>query len=98
MVDQLFSDHVVGWDLEESDAARAEIHRPLFADTNAYVHAWQGGDLTIWDNVVIEHGRMPVPEDGPRTPASRHRPPSVRVRAFGSGGARHRSRTRQVIG
>lgn len=67
MVDQLYFDHFIGWDPDESDAVRAEIHRHVFAEGNVYVHDWQVGDLLVWDNVALQHGRRPVPEDGRRT-------------------------------
>ena len=67
IVDELYFDYFVGWDLDESDAVRAEIHRLAYADRNTYVHDWEVGDLIIWDNVALQHSRKPVPEDGPRT-------------------------------
>ncbi len=67
LIDELYFDQVVGWDLEDSDALRAEVHRHLFAERNVYVHHWQVGDLIIWNNVALQHGRRPVPTDGPRT-------------------------------
>jgi taurine dioxygenase len=67
IVDELYFDHFIGWDIEESDGTRAEIHRHLFADRNTYLHNWQVGDLLVWDNVALQHARKPVPEDGRRT-------------------------------
>ena len=67
IVDELYFDHFIGWDLDESDAVRAQIHRLSYASQNTYLHNWQVGDLVIWDNVALQHGRNPVPEDGPRT-------------------------------
>jgi taurine dioxygenase len=67
IVDELYFDHFVGWDLDESDAVRSQIHRLTYADQNTYVHDWEVGDLIIWDNVALQHSRKPVPEDGPRT-------------------------------
>jgi taurine dioxygenase len=67
IVDELYFDHFIGWDLDESDAVRTEIHRLTYADRNTYVHDWAVGDLIIWDNVALQHSRRPVPEDGPRT-------------------------------
>jgi taurine dioxygenase len=67
IVDELYFDRFVGWDLEESDATRATIHGYVFADRNTYVHDWREGDLVVWDNIALHHGRRPVPDDGPRT-------------------------------
>jgi taurine dioxygenase len=67
LIDELYFDRLIGWDVEESDAVRAEVHRHLFAEQNLYVHDWQVGDLIVWDNLALQHGRKRVPEDGPRT-------------------------------
>jgi taurine dioxygenase len=67
IVDELYFDHFVGWDLDESDAVRTQIHRLTYAAENTYVHDWEVGDLIVWDNVALQHSRKPVPEDGPRT-------------------------------
>jgi taurine dioxygenase len=67
IVDELYFDYFIGWDQDESDAVRAEIHRLAYADQNTYVHNWEVGDLVVWDNVGLQHSRKPVPEDGPRT-------------------------------
>lgn len=67
LVDELYFDRIVGWNIEESDRVRAEIHQHLHADRNTLTHQWQVGDLLVWDNVGLQHGRAPVPEDGHRT-------------------------------
>jgi taurine dioxygenase len=67
IVDELYFDYFIGWDRDESDAVRSEIHRLTYADRNTYVHNWEVGDLVVWDNVALQHSRKPVPEDGPRT-------------------------------
>jgi taurine dioxygenase len=67
IVDELYFDHFVGWDQTDSEAVRAEIQRHTYAEGNVYVHDWQVGDLLLWDNVGLQHGRRPVPDDGPRT-------------------------------
>jgi len=67
LVDELYFDRFVDWELEESDAARDEIHEHVYAEHNTYVHHWQVGDLVVWDNIALQHGRRPVPDDGPRT-------------------------------
>jgi taurine dioxygenase len=67
LVDELYFDRFVDWELEESDAARHEIHEHVYAEHNTYIHDWQVGDLVVWDNIALQHGRRPVPDDGPRT-------------------------------
>jgi taurine dioxygenase len=67
LVDELFFDCAIGWDRDESEAMRTEVHRHLYAERNLYQHHWQIGDLVVWDNLGLQHGRKPVPSDGPRT-------------------------------
>jgi taurine dioxygenase len=67
LVDELYFDYFIGWDREESDTVRQEIHRHAYAEKNTYVHNWEVGDLIVWDNVALQHRIKPVPEDGPRT-------------------------------
>ena len=67
LIDELFFDRAIGWDRDESEAMREEVHRHLYADRNLYEHHWQVGDLVVWDNLGLQHGRKPVPNDGPRT-------------------------------
>lgn len=33
----------------------------LYADGNVYEHEWREGDLVIWDNLAIQHGRPAAP-------------------------------------
>ena len=47
IVDELYFDHFVGWDLDESDAVRTHIHRHTYAEKNTYVHDWEVGDLIM---------------------------------------------------
>jgi len=65
--DELFCDRVLGWDRDESEAIRAEAHQFLYAPENIYVHEWQLGDLVVWNNVALQHGRRSLPEEGSRT-------------------------------
>jgi taurine dioxygenase len=67
VVDSLFFDKLVGWDRDESEALRAELHTYLYAPTNLYTHQWQVGDLVIWNNVALQHARPPLPSTGERT-------------------------------
>jgi taurine dioxygenase len=67
LVDELYFDHFVDWDLDDSDAIRNEIHRYLFADGNTYAHQWKLNELVVWDNIALQHGRPAVPSDGSRT-------------------------------
>jgi alpha-ketoglutarate-dependent taurine dioxygenase len=67
MIDELLMDRIVGWDRADSEAARSKAHRSLYADDNVYQHNWQVGDLVVWNNIVLQHGRPEPPECGART-------------------------------
>ncbi|HEV3213352.1 MAG TPA: TauD/TfdA family dioxygenase [Acidimicrobiales bacterium] len=67
VVDSLFFDKLVGWDRDESEALRSELHTYLYAPTNLYTHQWQVGDLVIWNNVALQHARPQLPSTGERT-------------------------------
>ena len=67
MIDELLMDRIVGWERDESEAARAEAHRSLYAADNLYVHNWRVGDLVVWNNIALQHGRPELPEWGART-------------------------------
>ena len=42
---------------EESEALLQELFTCLYADANVYEHVWHNGDLVIWDNIALTHGR-----------------------------------------
>lgn len=44
-------------DPQEEETLFAEAFEALYRDGNVYDHAWRPGDLVIWDNRVIQHGR-----------------------------------------
>jgi taurine dioxygenase len=67
MIDEMLMDRIVGWERDESEAARAEAHRSLYAAENLYAHHWRVGDLVVWNNIVLQHGRPELPEQGART-------------------------------
>ncbi len=54
--------HVVGWDLSDSETLLSKLYahqsRPVFH----YTHDWQVGDLVVWDNRPTMHRREPFPE------------------------------------
>jgi alpha-ketoglutarate-dependent taurine dioxygenase len=67
IIDQLFMDIVVGWEREESEEARRVAHEHLYAPENVYRHEWQVGDLVVWNNLSLQHGRPQLPGTGERT-------------------------------
>jgi taurine dioxygenase len=42
---------------EESDALMEELFAILYAPDAILVHGWTPGDLVIWDNLAVQHGR-----------------------------------------
>jgi taurine dioxygenase len=67
IVDQLFMDKIVGWERDESEAVRAVAHEYLYDPDNVYRHEWQVGDLVVWNNLSLQHGRPELPAVGERT-------------------------------
>jgi taurine dioxygenase len=57
-VAQWFS-HIDGMSEEDSDALLQELYAYLYAPENVYEHHWAEGDLIVWDNPVVQHGRPP---------------------------------------
>jgi taurine dioxygenase len=49
--------YVVGLSAEDSDAFLEELYRHLYADENVYEHHWRKGDVIVWDNIALHHGR-----------------------------------------
>lgn len=60
------TDRIHGLRREESDEWLAEIYEAMYAPEHVYAHAWQPGDLVIWDNLAVQHAR-PAPNPLPRT-------------------------------
>ncbi len=46
---------IVGWNYEDSRSLLEELLAGTVVDENVYTHAWQPGDLVIWDNRCILH-------------------------------------------
>jgi taurine dioxygenase len=49
--------HFVGRSMGESDALLDEIFDYMYDDRFVYEHEWVEGDLIIWDNITLQHGR-----------------------------------------
>lgn len=60
------TDRLHDLDRDESDERLAEIYAAMYAPEQIYAHAWQPGDLVMWDNWTVQHAR-PLPNDRPRT-------------------------------
>jgi alpha-ketoglutarate-dependent taurine dioxygenase len=56
---------IEGLDAHGSEALIAEITSFIYAEGNVVEHQWQQGDLVVWDNLVLQHGRPNVEQSGP---------------------------------
>jgi alpha-ketoglutarate-dependent taurine dioxygenase len=56
---------IEGLDEQASEALIGEITGFIYADGNVVEHRWQQGDLLVWDNLAVQHGRPNVEERGP---------------------------------
>ena len=54
-------------DPDESTALIEELYAFLYQPRFTYVHEWQEGDLVIWDNHAVQHGRPDVGDRDART-------------------------------
>ena len=53
--------HFDGWTCDDSDELLDTVFAHLYDETNVYEHEWQVGDLIIWDNLAVQHGRRANP-------------------------------------
>ncbi len=56
---------ILGLSEAENEALLAELFGYLYQPSAVLEHAWQRGDLVVWDNVATQHGRGVVALDGP---------------------------------
>ncbi len=54
--------HVDGWSCAESDELLDAVFAHLYAPGNVYEHYWRVGDLIVWDNLALQHGRRANPK------------------------------------
>ena len=50
-----------------ADKNPAATFRVLYAEDNIYEHRWTVGDLVLWDNIALHHGRRDIPVHEART-------------------------------
>jgi taurine dioxygenase len=58
--------HILGVPLDESERILEQCFAILYSEDNTYVHRWQRGDVIVWDNIAIQHGRPNVVDANPR--------------------------------
>ncbi len=64
---QMHTDRVLGISDTASEALLDEVFAILYADDNCYTHHWRVGDLVLWDNIALHHGRPAWDRDEART-------------------------------
>ncbi len=62
----IMTSHVEGMSNEASEAFFDELQAFQFLPEDCYTHAWKEGDLVIWDNIALQHGRPAIREIGER--------------------------------
>jgi len=87
------TERIVELGAEEGEALILELFEFLYDPACIYEHVWKDGDLVIWDNLALQHGRRPIPAGVRRTlqrvsvgndPYGRNMPEEFRV-AYGFG-------------
>jgi taurine dioxygenase len=66
-VNEMQTDRIIGMDPVESEQTLAALWAVLYAQENTYSHSWRVGDLVLWDNIAVQHGRPAPPPRVPRT-------------------------------
>ncbi len=64
---EMHTDRVLGVEPAESEALLDTIFAVLYAEENRYEHRWRTGDLVLWDNIALHHGRPAFDTTEPRT-------------------------------
>ena len=57
---------IEGLSRDESDALIGQLFEQLYAQDNLVEHAWKNGDLLVWDNLALQHGRPDLSGIWPR--------------------------------
>jgi taurine dioxygenase len=63
---EMQTSRVEGLAPEQSEALLQELFGYLYAPDNVYEHVWHRGDLVIWDNIALQHGRPDQQATGKR--------------------------------
>jgi taurine dioxygenase len=64
-VSQQATIEVLGLGEEENETLLAELFGYLYEPSAVLLHDWREGDLVVWDNVAVQHGRGNVTLDEP---------------------------------
>ena len=66
-VNEMMTTEILGLDRHDGDALLDLLFARLYDPANIYEHHWQAGDLVVWDNLAVQHGRRNVRATVPRT-------------------------------
>jgi taurine dioxygenase len=66
-VSEYHTSHLLGVDENTSEELLGELWAVLYAPDNVYEHHWRAGDLVVWDNLALQHGRPAWPVSAPRS-------------------------------
>lgn len=64
-VSEMQTDRILELAPEDGEALLQQLFAALYAPDNVYEHRWRAGDLLVWDNLALQHGRNAP--DLPRT-------------------------------
>lgn len=67
MISENMTSHFDGMSEEESDPLLAEVSSYQYNQEYVYTHHWQVGDLLMWDNIAVQHGRKRISTTSGRT-------------------------------
>ena len=64
-VSQMMTSNVAGLPSEESEELLQTLFSYLYDPAHSWQHDWRTGDLVLWDNQAVQHGRPNVSLEGP---------------------------------
>jgi taurine dioxygenase len=67
MVSEQQTDRILDWPADVSEDTLQALFALLYQPDNVYEHHWREGDLVIWDNLALQHGRPELIREGERT-------------------------------
>jgi taurine dioxygenase len=65
-VNPMLTSHIKGMDAANSEATLQRCFDIIYEKTHMYEHQWRKGDLVVWDNLGMQHGRDPEIPGGRR--------------------------------
>lgn len=67
-VGELHTSHILDLEEKESEALLEDLFAEMYQPEHVYQHRWEVGDLIVWNNVALQHGRPAQSgPSGPRT-------------------------------